>query len=138
MAPPLKAQSTAPANKVSLMFSPKWWTKATPTSADLRRPTDSRETNGGLRLRRSRQRRELQLAERHDLVLADHLVFGVRAQPLVPDLVDLAGLVHRQERLVDLREQCRLVLLHPDTDRLESHRIVDHLELGSRRPGLVD
>ena len=69
---------------------------------------------------------------RIDVLFGAHqLVFRLRAQPLVPKLIDLAALVQCNQGLIDLGEQGRLVLLHADADRFEEHRILDHLEFDS-------
>src|SRR3954463_15215434 len=81
---------------------------------------------------------ELQLRQGYDLVRARELEFAIRSKPLVPSGVDLAVSIHRSERLVDLGEERRLFLLHADADRLEHHRLLDHLELDALRFRLVD
>src|SRR5437868_7197358 len=112
-APPLRAHSTAHAKSFFLMVSPKLWVRQRPRGTKEARA--GRLASSGRHPFRgyccacvvvtpragprwwSRQRGELHLAQRHDLVLPDHLEFGVRAQPLVPDLADLAGLVHGEQ-----------------------------------------
>lgn len=67
-------------------------------------------------------------SRRHGLVGAGHLELGVRAEPLVSELVDLTRLIEREQCLVDLGEQRRLVLLHADADRLQHLGVLDRLQ----------
>jgi PAS domain S-box-containing protein len=71
----------------------------------------------------SRNRRELQLIDRRDLVRPHEAVRRLRPEPLVEDGLHLSALLERRQRLIDCLQHRRLVLLQPDRDRLDQHRL---------------